>query len=1024
MGDLLKSYAEKKALEACNLDAFQGVNLLNIKSNIKDLLELIGRNEIFDEYTKHDIRHIDTMLSLLDYIIPEDTKKKMVGADWLLIVLSIYFHDLGMLVTKREYKEREKSKDFLSFKRKYLENENNKVSISALSQEEQDKFVFQEYVRKNHGERIQSWILGDQKINSYYDNNVIKVIKNLVKDFKPLFRKDIAMLCASHLKDDIDNLDKYKVSQHYGMLPEEKGNVLYAALLLRTADLLHMTSDRTPTVEFQVISPTNPISQLEWAKQSAVSSVSPKIAKDKNGNQDESLPKDTFEVSAYFENEEGFFSLIEYLKYVKEQLKENFRINEIAKTRYASNYDYPWRDIDDSTIETKNFERHQFSFTIDQNKVLKLLVGETLYNNLSVSLRELAQNSIDAVKVKQFELRKKDVIDYVPKIQVYWYSNTRELIIHDNGTGMDLDIIQNHLLKVGSSRYQDTNFQKEHPGYKSISRFGIGLLTCFLIADDVDILTNMHPDEKPLLLKIRNVHGKYLLKHGEEDSNLTLNNETGTSIRLRVRPDVKDFNPLQILKNWILIPNCDFSYIENGKTTKIGYANPHDLIDSVVKSKMSSKEHSSYKVECFNDRGIDLAILLHYNKDMNEWTMVSSHSLSWDDNDVDPLGISIEGIRIDNYTPGFNRQAFVAYANMTGENAPKTNVARSTINGTDVSSVLKTLYGLYFKFIDAQIKNLRKEFSLTWVSDEVSWMLNTFLYPERKFWRDSSFINIDILKESILDLKVVLVEKEKDRYFYSLNDLKEIGHYWTIQSEAFNSANSLIKEIKSANKSVISLFSLLYGDEKSFIKDHDIVLCKNRFPKLLDEVLLSNFQISEISLVTEQRRLDLKWELISKNSWIILKDNDYNDYMIRKRSFKGGQKSLVYIIQKDGNVKINNADKKYDAIHSSYGTIIPLGSKLSDYLIKTLNKFDLSKDQEYRVAYSLCIFFEIVLSCHITEKKELENLIEKHFEKSDDYEFYEFVFRKISENELIEICLEGNFNIYDPTKWYRKYSDD
>lgn len=30
----------------------------------------------------------------------------------------------------------------------------------------------------------------------------------------------------------------------------------------------------------------------------------------------------------------------------------------------------------------------------------------------------------------------------------------------DNGTGMNIDIIENHLLKVGSSRYQDPDFQK------------------------------------------------------------------------------------------------------------------------------------------------------------------------------------------------------------------------------------------------------------------------------------------------------------------------------------------------------------------------------------------------------------------------------------------------------------------------------------------------------------------------------------------------------------------------------------
>ncbi|WP_427501530.1 HD domain-containing protein [Methylomonas sp. MED-D] len=39
------------------------------------------------------------MLKNLDWIIPEQTKKVMSDADWLMIVLAVYFHDMGMLVT-------------------------------------------------------------------------------------------------------------------------------------------------------------------------------------------------------------------------------------------------------------------------------------------------------------------------------------------------------------------------------------------------------------------------------------------------------------------------------------------------------------------------------------------------------------------------------------------------------------------------------------------------------------------------------------------------------------------------------------------------------------------------------------------------------------------------------------------------------------------------------------------------------------------------------------------------------------
>lgn len=84
-------------MKAVTLPAFSSISLADIKGRVRSLLSLIGRDGIFDEYTKHDISHIDGMLTSLDFIIPEKVKAQFTIADWLLIVLSFYFHDLGML---------------------------------------------------------------------------------------------------------------------------------------------------------------------------------------------------------------------------------------------------------------------------------------------------------------------------------------------------------------------------------------------------------------------------------------------------------------------------------------------------------------------------------------------------------------------------------------------------------------------------------------------------------------------------------------------------------------------------------------------------------------------------------------------------------------------------------------------------------------------------------------------------------------------------------------------------------------
>ncbi len=150
----LTSYAENQAEKAESLHAFGGIKLLHIKRELAQLLKLIGRDGFFATYTGHDIGHVDEMLAMLDWLVPESTKEVMSPADWLLIVLSIYFHDVGMIVTEAEYSARDSS-DFKAFKGKILSGAlgvDYREKINALGGETTERFMYQEYVRHKHTE--------------------------------------------------------------------------------------------------------------------------------------------------------------------------------------------------------------------------------------------------------------------------------------------------------------------------------------------------------------------------------------------------------------------------------------------------------------------------------------------------------------------------------------------------------------------------------------------------------------------------------------------------------------------------------------------------------------------------------------------------------------------------------------------------------------------------------------------------------------------------------------------------------
>ena len=490
MENKFNNYAEIEAEKAENLSFCKGLKLLHVRDQVKEILSNIGKLGLFEEYTLHDISHIDEMLGIIDWLIPNETKKIMTSAEWLMLTLAVYFHDLGMVVTKDEYDNRDSS-NFKTYKEKLL----TEMGISEYieyAKTQDDHFLYQEFVRENHAKRVKQWLLGDKNSNLGSTSTIQQIVADITNTLDKMFLSDLAMICESHHENDIDDFKKYKVNNVYGNDKNEKVNLNYIAIILRIADLLHITKDRTPSITRKIINVSNPVSVIEWEKQMAVKAVQPQAKRDEENNINNNLEKDTIEITAYFdgaETAEAYFGLSSYLQYTRKELQKcNSTIEKAQKQEGAVDYKFPWREIDESRITVIGFETKKLQFTIAQDNILQLLVGHTLYNDSSVVVRELVQNAIDAVKMqKQYDKRNKKSITK-GKISVDWNEEKRELCFWDNGTGMTISDIENYLLKVGASKYRDDAIKKEFPNFSSISHFGIGILTCFMIANDIDIM--------------------------------------------------------------------------------------------------------------------------------------------------------------------------------------------------------------------------------------------------------------------------------------------------------------------------------------------------------------------------------------------------------------------------------------------------------------------------------------------------------------------------------------------------------
>lgn len=868
----LTSLAERRALAATRYEGF-GVSLPEIKRTVSELLSQIGRHGFFAEYSKHDISHIDEVIRLVEWLVDDDTKKAMTDADWFLLTLSIYFHDMGMLVTKDEYQKREQS-GFHDFCRDNLFSgpraAEYKARVDELPPEEREIFLYQEFVRFNHARRIRQWIEGSLSPDLGLAKAAAAEVQRVLANLDPTLRRDLALVAESHHLDDLDDLTKYKLIQPYGSTDAETANIQYCALLLRAADLLHMRRDRTPSVLFRIINPTDPISQREWAKQNAVRRVMPRLGLNEEGIPDEKAPKDTIEIHATFTEENGFFGLTSFLSYVAQELRKCHDWAETSRKSKGSKYSFVWRRVAEDQIETEGFLRKTYSFDLDQYKILDLLIGHTLYNDTGVVLRELSQNGIDAIRLQEDEDRRRGGPITPGHLKVSWESKTRVLTVTDNGTGMTQDIIEKHLLKVGSSRYQDQKFKDAHPNFSAISRFGIGILSTFMVSDEVEITTCSIDDEKARKISLRSVHGRYLVRlldKARDQEALTLAPH-GTQVRLKVRSTANFGAILNIMRGWIVIPRCTVTVsVDGDEPVTIGFKSATGAIDSYLAEAglITEGDTPQYKVFTRNSDGVEFAYAGVWSSYYKDWSIATMH----DNKGGNPVPCTcVEGIAVAFTTPGMNGQSLIAVANATGPSAPKTNVARSMLEATPERNALySSLYGLYIDHVKDEIKRLIEveHYSLTWAANNAISLAPFGLGGGI----DREAVLPKELREHMKSLPIYVVEKSGKRMNIDFNDLTKEKTFWTVDSQLVQSAEQLVREAKS-NSTVSDIVTAL-GDDAQKLPNGTIIYNLDVSLTLRDSVELA-FEPCEISGSESLRRVDIKWAEKASQRWVHVGD--------------------------------------------------------------------------------------------------------------------------------------------------------
>jgi len=533
---LYRAFKTKAKLEG---DAVEGQVTSLVIEGVKDAYDkskLILK--YMPEYTLHDGEHLFRVLYNMEKLIPDENIKQLSIPDLMLLILTAFFHDLGMAPYETEIRawkkdwsgtepnseEQRMSSEYERFSKTYPDKkeEINRLLIKKQYAKAQllEDYLISQYIRTTHAQRAKE-IIG-------------KEWKNRIKYRDTDLTQELAHLCFSHNEDSLELL-KLESSLLCG--ENTIANLQFIGIILRLSDLLDFDAKRTPAVLFSHLAVRNPVSLAEWQKHRSMQAWK--------------ITKDEISFSAKCSHPAIEASIRKFCDAIDDELKNCGII--IAKMPVSidgtANFNpykisLPVRVTRDKIEAEKDiitgepiYYYENTSFELNKNQVIELLMGTKLYGDPEVALRELLQNSRDACKLSM-ALHEKWGDPYEPEVTVKYYTFEDDdyLEVNDNGIGMNKEIIDKYYSKVGSSFYKSRDFYelkaKSELEFIPVSEFGIGILSCFMIADSIEVETKRLKEQfdydKPLKIIIEGHDSIFTILKSDKKA-------PGTSTKLLLR---------------------------------------------------------------------------------------------------------------------------------------------------------------------------------------------------------------------------------------------------------------------------------------------------------------------------------------------------------------------------------------------------------------------------------------------------------------------------------------------------------